>query len=213
MSGNTVTNLNNAAPANALAAGNLLPGFDDPVEGGQATFRAALTALAHPGRAQSVDSPCGVPPGLSPAMAALLLTLADVDTPVWLPRDVAPAVRSFVRFHCACPLVEDPAHARFVVVPSGFQAPALDSCDAGDAAYPDRSATLIIEVDSLTQGHSVTLSGPGIQYEQGLAARGLPDDFWDQWSANHRRFPLGVDALLTQDRQVCGLPRTTRVEV
>jgi alpha-D-ribose 1-methylphosphonate 5-triphosphate synthase subunit PhnH len=194
-------------------AANLLPGFDDPVDGGQATFRAALDAMARPGRPQPVDSPCGVPPGLSHAMSALLLTLADVDTAVWLPPGVQPAVLAFLRFHCASPLVDDPALARFVVVPAGFQAPSLDLCDAGDPAYPDRSATLIIEAASLAQGHSVTLTGPGIQYEQLLAASGLPEGFWDQWQANHRRFPLGVDALLTHGRQVCGLPRTTRVEV
>lgn len=203
-----------AAPAAAVPGGvaTLLPGFDDPVAGAQTTFRAALQALAHPGRVHTVDAPCGVPAGLSPAMTAMLLALADVDAPVWLPAGVDEGVRGFLRFHCACPLVEDPRQARFVAVPAGFAAPALDRCDAGDPAYPDRSATLLIDVQGLDSGAALTLSGPGIPGTRALCVAGLPAGFAAQWAANHALFPLGVDVFLTQGRQLCGLPRTTRME-
>lgn len=196
----------------AMPAGRLLAGFEDPVGGAQATFRAALRALATPGRAQPVNAACGVPPGLSAAMTALLLTLVDVDTPVWLPAAIDEGVRQFLRFHCACPLVSDPGQARFAAVPAGFQAPPMEELDAGDPAYPDQSCTLLLDVASLSAGLAVTLSGPGIEHAQPLSVSGLPAGFWRQWQVNHRRFPLGVDVLLTQGGQVCGLPRTTRVE-
>lgn len=196
-------------------AAKLLAGFIDPVAGAQLTFRAALQALSHPGRVQSLDpiaQTCGVPSGLSPAMTALLLSLVDGDTPLWLPAGIDESVRRFVRFHCACQLVDQPARARFVVVPAGFDAPALSACDPGDAAYPDRSATMLIEVTSLCSGAVVSLRGPGIETNQPLAVSGLPRDFWSQWQANQRRFPLGVDVLLTCAGQLAGLPRTTVVE-
>ncbi|OZI26923.1 phosphonate C-P lyase system protein PhnH [Bordetella genomosp. 9] len=193
----------------------LLPGFDDPVDGAQAAFRAALQALANPGQVQVVDAACGVPAGLSPAMTALLLALADIDAPVWVPAGVDEAVRGFLRFHCACPLVDDPAQARFVAVPAGHAMPPLARCDAGDPAYPDRSATVLLDVDGLASGTSasaLTLSGPGIPGSRVVSVAGLPDGFAAQWAANHALFPLGVDVFLTHGDQICGLPRTTRME-
>ncbi|MGO4400938.1 phosphonate C-P lyase system protein PhnH [Achromobacter sp. PAB15] len=197
------------APA---ASRGLLPGFADPVRDAQTTFRSALQALAHPGRIQEITADSGVPEGLSPAMTALLLTLVDVDTPLWLPRTVHADVLAFLRFHCACPIVPSPALARFAAVPAGGEAPALSACHPGDPAYPDLSTTLLIDVASLSAGDAVSLTGPGIQTRQTLSVAGLPDGFWREWRLNHQRFPLGVDVFLTQDRRMCGLPRTTRVE-
>jgi len=202
-----------AALAHRAPAPSLQPGYDDPVAGCQSTFRAALHALAHPGSAVRVAPPRGVPPGVSPAMTALLLTLADGDTPLWLPPGVDESVRGYLRFHCGCPLVSDPSQARFVAVPAGASAPMLQDCRQGEPAYPDRSATLLLEVQSLAAGRAVTLRGPGIASRTALAAAGLPGDFWTQWQANHAGFPLGVDVLLTCGEQLCGLPRTTIVEV
>lgn len=197
----------------AAAAGRaLLPGFADPGHDAQTTFRAALNALAHPGRIHDIVAVSGVPAGLSPAMTALLLTLVDVDTPLWLPPSVGEDALAFLRFHCACPLVPSPSLARFAAVPAGCDAPALSACHPGDAAYPDLSTTLLIEVESLSEGEAVSLAGPGIQTRQALRAAGLPEGFWREWRLNHQRFPLGVDVFLTQGRRICGLPRSTRVE-
>ncbi|MFD4841422.1 phosphonate C-P lyase system protein PhnH [Achromobacter sp. NPDC058515] len=198
----------------AAAAANraLLPGFADPVNDAQTTFRAALNALAHPGRIHDIVAESGVPEGLSPAMTALLLTLVDVDTPLWLPQSVGADVLAFLRFHCACPVVPSPSLARFAAVPAGCGAPALSGCHQGDPAYPDLSTTLLIEVESLSEGGAVSLSGPGIKTRQALRAAGLPEDFWREWRLNHQRFPLGVDVILTQGRRICALPRSTRVE-
>ncbi|MFY2950859.1 phosphonate C-P lyase system protein PhnH [Achromobacter ruhlandii] len=196
----------------AAASRKLLPGFADPVNDAQATFRTALNAMAHPGRVYEVAAASGVPAGLSPALTALLLTLVDVDTPLWLPQGLDAGVLDFLRFHCACPMVPSASLARFAAVPAGGSAPALASCHPGDPAYPDLSTTLLIEVASLDAGAEVTLTGPGIQSRQALRAAGLPDGFWRDWRINHQRFPLGVDVFLTHGRQLCALPRSTRVE-
>ena len=43
---------------------------------------------------------------------AALLTLADLDTPVWLRPGLADeADLAFLRFHCGCPVTDDPALA------------------------------------------------------------------------------------------------------
>ncbi len=201
----------NAAAGRAGAA-MLLPGFDDAVTSAQRTFRAALDAMSRPGSVRELHEPCGVPHGLSPALSALLLTLVDADTPLWLPPGTPAAVRAFLRFHCGCPLVDEVARAVFVAVPAGHAAPDLADCAQGDPAYPDRSATLLLEVASLANGPAATLRGPGIEHEATLRAQGLPAAFWTQWRDNHARFPLGVDVLLTSGHALSALPRTTQVE-
>jgi len=208
----------------------------------QQTFRAALQALAHPGSVHDINADdCGVPSGLSQGMTAMLLTLVDTDTPVWLPADIDDAVLHFLRFHCGCPLVSEPMQARFAVVPWGCTAPDLAQCHPGDPAYPDTSTTVLLEVNALhassqveapltgaADGHlqsmlreaddagsameQTVLSGPGINGQRTLSVSGLPQDFWTQWRANHGLFPLGVDVFLIQDNRLCGLPRTVVAE-
>ncbi|NOV22440.1 phosphonate C-P lyase system protein PhnH [Cupriavidus necator] len=190
----------------------LLPGFNDPVDNAQQVFRAALRAFAHPGQLQALPVGSGVPEGLSPALAALLLTLADADTPVWLPAGVPAAARAFLRFHCGCRLTDDPGAAAFVCVPAGHALPALADCAQGAPAFPDRSATLLVEVASLAEGETLTLRGPGIAHTQALRVTGLPTGFRAAWRANNAGFPLGVDLLLSSGDRFCALTRTTIVE-
>ncbi len=194
------------------AATTLLPGFDEPVDDAQQVFAATLQAFANPGRVATLDVACGCPAGLSPAMTALLLTLADADTPVWLPAGLGEPARAFLRFHCGCPLVDDVAAASFVCVPTGHGMPDLVDCAQGDPAYPDRSATLIAEMASLREGDALTLRGPGIETVRTLHVAGLPAGFRAQWRANNAGFPLGVDLLLTAGDQICAMTRTTIME-
>lgn len=189
----------------------MLPGFDDPVSGAQTVFRSTLHALSHPGRVVELDAPCGVPAGLSPAMTAVLLTLADGDAPLWLPPGVSGDVARFLRFHTGCRVMGRPGTAVFVAIPAGLEMPVLADLHPGEPDYPDRSATVILEVQSLRDGLPYELSGPGIAHTQALRVRGLPAGFVAQWQANHLRFPLGVDVLLTCGTLLCGLPRTCRL--
>src|SRR5260370_27912876 len=101
-----------AMPAAGFA--DLAPGFRDPVHDAQATFRAILDALAHPGRI--VERPVALagpaPAPLGDAAAAIALTLCDIDTPIWL--DPGPAgCAHYLRFHCCAPLSAAPGAAHF----------------------------------------------------------------------------------------------------
>lgn len=200
------------SPMQHHAAPSLLPGFDHPVDDAQQVFRATLQAFAHPGRVETLAVASGRPDGLSRAMTALLLTLADADTPVWLPAGAAAAAGAFLRFHCGCRLVDELAAATFVCVPAGQPMPELRRCAQGDPAFPDRSATLMVEVASLDHGEALTLRGPGIDTTRTLRVDGLPRDFRAQWRANNAGFPLGVDLLLAAGDRICALTRTTIVE-
>jgi alpha-D-ribose 1-methylphosphonate 5-triphosphate synthase subunit PhnH len=77
--------------------------------------------------------------------------------------------------------------------------------------YPDRSSTLVLQVDRFSADESLCLSGPGIAGIQRLAATPLPKNFRAQLVANRALFPRGVDVILTMDDAVVALPRSVRV--
>ena len=189
----------------------LAPGLADPGHDAQRLFRAVLDAFAHPGRITSLpDAPAG--PGiLSPATAAYLLTLIDRDTPLWLaPEFDLPAVRDFVRFHTGAPIVAERSAAVFAVL--AHDAPSLDGFAIGTDPYPDRSATLVIEVPVLGAGTARRWRGPGIAAETAVAVGGLGADFWQAWADNHTLFPCGVDVVFAAGSQLLALPRSIAVE-
>ncbi|MBP0573397.1 phosphonate C-P lyase system protein PhnH, partial [Mycobacterium tuberculosis] len=75
-------------------------GFAAPVLDAQATFRAVLDALARPGTVMALTRPGLVPPpGLPAAAAAVLLALADRDTPVFLAGGRAHPAAHWLAFH------------------------------------------------------------------------------------------------------------------
>ncbi len=182
------------------------PGFADPVADSQRCFRAVLEAMSRPGRIHRVPALAEVPAPLHGATAAVLLTLADGDTPVWLD---CPAAQDWLRFHCGCPLVAQTA-AAFVVATAGM--PALAALAQGSEEEPHLAATLLLQVESLQAGQGWRLTGPGIEQAHRLAVAGLPGDFLAQWAANRARFPRGVDIVLCAGDSLACLPRTVRIE-
>jgi alpha-D-ribose 1-methylphosphonate 5-triphosphate synthase subunit PhnH len=200
----------------------LLPGFADPVFDSQRVFRAAMEALARPGTAHetgmssSASGPAFVPPPLMPATAALCLTLADFETPVWIQPGIEmsqhEALVAWLRFHCGCPIVQDAAAAHFAIMHDLPALLPLDTFNPGTAEYPDRSATLLIQVPHFASGAGVALRGPGIRDSARMDISGLPAGFWSEWHANHALFPCGVDLIFCSGDRITGLPRTTKVE-
>lgn len=179
-------------------------GFADPARDGARAFRSALQAMARPGRIEAVTG--AVPPApASPAAGALLLTLCDTTTPLYLaPSHDTEGLRGWITFHTGAPFA-GPEHAMFALGTWESLQPVARFA-VGTSEYPDRSATLIVEVASLTNT-GATLTGPGIETQSRLS---LPET--EAFRANRRRFPLGFDTYLTCGDRLAGLPRSTSVE-
>ena len=175
---------------------------DGPADAARA-FRAAMEAMARPGQIMAL--PVADPPApLSSAAAVLLLTLVDHETSLYLAgAHDTPAVREWLTFHTDV-VIGRAADAHWAVGDWVALQP-LDQYPAGTPAYPDRSATLIVEQPALSQS-GCALSGPGIE---AIAYLNLPDVAVLQ--ANAKRFPLGVDCFFTAGRQVAALPRSTQI--
>ena len=82
----------------------------------------------------------------------------------------------------------------------------------GTDPYPDRSATLVIEVPVLGAGAARRWRGPGIDGQAAVAVGGLGADFWQAWADNHALFPCGVDVVFAAGSQLLALPRSIAVE-
>jgi alpha-D-ribose 1-methylphosphonate 5-triphosphate synthase subunit PhnH len=187
----------------------MTPGFADPTLDAQASFRILLDAMAHPGRIVRLPAcPAQPPPGLGPAAAALILTLTDSDSTVWL--DAGAAAVNWAQFHAGCRIVSKPEQAAFLFATT--HPPQQSSLAQGSAEEPHHSATLVVEVASLGVGGGWVLSGPGIETMVQLHVVGAPSDFLAQRAANLASFPCGVDTILTCGSDLVALPRTTQVE-
>ncbi|WP_336486980.1 phosphonate C-P lyase system protein PhnH [Methylobacterium nigriterrae] len=191
----------------------LARGFTDPVHDAQAVFRAAMDALARPGRVGSLACALAPPAPLAPELAALALTLADADTPIWLDAPLAEvaAVSEFLRFHTGAPIVPSPAEAAFALIADPAACPDFAQFRQGSPDYPDASTTLILAVERLSDDDGLGLEGPGIRGRTQLDAAPLPADWPARLRANHAGFPRGVDLLLTAPGRVAGLPRSARL--
>jgi alpha-D-ribose 1-methylphosphonate 5-triphosphate synthase subunit PhnH len=185
------------------------PGF-----AAQSTFRAVMDATALPGTLQPI---AGVPDAVAPLSAeaaAIALALFDHDTPVWLDAGLAavPEVASWLRFHTGAPIAATSKLAVFALVSDPMQLPPIDAFNLGTPEYPDRSTTIILQVQSLLDGPALTLAGPGIQDRKRFCVSPMSPELPGFVADNRTLFPRGVDLLFVAPRTVAALPRSIRAE-
>src|ERR1700682_2143434 len=188
-------------------------GFADKVLSAQSTFRSVMDAMARPGSVQRIVASSGAPAAMMRGTAAIALTLFDHDTPVWLVQLMSETsdVTKWLKFHTGAPVVGDSSICSFAVIGDARALPALDRFAFGTNEYPDRSTTLILQVESLTQGRSLELRGPGIDGTAVLQAAIEPADLFERLAVNAALFPRGIDVVLVHDDTIVAIPRTTRL--
>lgn len=188
---------------NAPLTTPLAGGFADPARDAAHAFRAVLDAMARPGRIHAVTGAAA--PGLSAAAATVLLTLTDATTPLHLAGALDnDALRRWIAFHTGAPQAAA-ADAGFALGRWPDLQPVM-RFRIGEPAFPDRSATLIVEVERL-EADGAQLTGPGIRDAARLS---LPETA--AFRANRALFPLGFDTILTCGDRLAALPRSTIVE-
>ncbi|MEO0745926.1 MAG: phosphonate C-P lyase system protein PhnH [Pseudomonadota bacterium] len=185
-----------------MAQTTLAGSFTDPPQDAAQAFRGIMQAMARPGQIETVG---GVQPpaSLSVAAATLLLTLCDPDTGLHLAGTCdTPAVRGWITFHTGAPFVAA-ADATFVL--GAWDDIDLSVLPIGTPEYPDRSATVIVEVPDLAHT-GATLRGPGIKDSATLNLPAIT-----AFQHNAALFPLGLDFFFTSGAALAALPRSTKV--
>lgn len=188
-------------------------GFADVAAQSAHAFRAIMQAMARPGCVMDIGVDIAAPEPLLGSTAAVILTLCDFQTPVWL----APELRSekvvhYLRFHTGAPITEEASQALFVIAAAGQRLPAPGLLLQGNHEYPDRSATIVIQTPGFVPG-AVALTGPGIRGSAQFGVAGIEDGFWAAMTENHARFPIGVDVIFAAPRQLAALPRSTAIRM
>lgn len=191
-------------------------GFTAPVFDAQSIFHSVMHAMAEPGTVHEIDAVAQPPAALGRVAAAVALTLCDHDTVIWLDPSLArhSSVHQWLSFHCGSRITTDTAEAQFAFVADALHLPALSDFAQGSQEYPDRSTTIILQVDSLDDGDiSLQLRGPGILDVAEISPSPLPQGLVAQWRQNNALFPRGVDLILTAPDALACIARTTRIEI
>ncbi len=190
-----------------------LTGFKDLPRQSNDVFRSVLNALANPGQISSLDVDLPTPEYFDTATTAILLALADFETPLWIAPDIAAGnVQTHLKFHTGCPITENPNGASFAIATPQSDFTFLDQLALGSAENPHKSTTLILMLKGFAGSHPLHLSGPGIKTKQGISPEGFPSELLGHMKQNIQYFPCGTDLILTADRRLIGIPRSTRLE-
>ncbi|TKI07760.1 phosphonate C-P lyase system protein PhnH [Martelella alba] len=190
----------------------LLNGFSRPVDAAQHSFRRILKALSEPGYVVALpDGPRWE--SIGPAASALLLTLADGETAVYIaPALSRDSVAASVRFHTGAPLAEQPQQAVLALFDGQMDDAILATLPCGDALSPENGVTVLVQIDSLAEGTPLRLRGPGIRDER-IIAPALPPAVLRYLLRRPHPFPAGLDFILLCEDRLMAVPRTIHVEV
>lgn len=177
----------------------------------QAAFRAVMDAFAAPGAVKTLAD-AAAPPPLAPATAAIVRSLADFETPIWLdPALSDPAAVEWIRFQTGAPIVAHKQAASFALIGASEDMTDFAQFSTGTADFPDRSCTVLLQVGSLREGEGLTLTGPGIKCVRQLRVDPLPSGFVQRWAVNRESFPCGTDLILIAGSEIAALPRSVRI--
>jgi len=211
--------MDHSVDGNGTAPGAITPGFNDAVHDAQRIFSGIMHAMARPGKAYAPENLPSAPAPLYDTTGAVLLTLADYDTLVFFDRffqndceNTRLSPKEWIAFHTGAATSKAQPEADLVVTSSACQALELDKFASGTMEFPDRSATLLLQVGAISSKPHWVLRGPGIEHEHNLTVEGLPEDFLTQWTNNSLQFPCGIDIILCSPDQIVCLPRTVSVE-
>ncbi|OSN10733.1 carbon-phosphorus lyase subunit PhnH [Lonsdalea iberica] len=197
---------------------NMSNGFANPVFGTQACFRKIVKAMSEPGVTVTVPGIEGLD-NISSSTIAVLLTLTSPKTPLFIDRNISnPLLLRTLCLHTNVPITSNAAEAYFVLLngkTNTFDSRPIQHdlmCfPCGNEVEPEKSATIILEVDGLNNGRLLKLSGPGVNNVKIISPH-LPSAIRRYLCERPHPFPMGLDFLFTSGKKLLAIPRTTRVE-
>lgn len=164
------------------------------------TFLGLMWALSYPGRVHQL------PDGTEP-FELIAETLLDLETSFFTPDTRVEALLARTGAHLRS--ASDAAYHFYPQIAEQILAH-VRQASVGTMLYPDTAATLIVSC-AMGAGAEFVLSGPGVNGQQAIQVGGLPDAFWEMRDTACK-YPLGWDVFFVDERQVIGLPRSTRME-
>jgi alpha-D-ribose 1-methylphosphonate 5-triphosphate synthase subunit PhnH len=181
----------------------------------QADFRILLDSMARPGQLRHF-SPRSLeaPSPLNPASAVVALTLLDSEV-AHHAGAFPEAVSRYLAAKTGSPAA-GPDAAAFVFLPNARHLEILAEARAGELAYPELGATVVLQLDALSatpivNSMALTTTGPGVDGALTFHAAGVDSAFLTLLANRNAEFPLGLDLILTAGNTVVSLPRSQKL--
>ncbi|MDR2461125.1 MAG: phosphonate C-P lyase system protein PhnH [Deltaproteobacteria bacterium] len=186
--------------------------FKDYPYDSQKVIRVLLEAQARPATLMEMDfrGLFTTPPPIDPALAAIILTLCDFSTSLYLSPSFSHLAKYFA-FHAGVKLQEC-RDADFILVGDIKEISDLSLFKWGTECAPEDSATLVIQLNFASKGPKLRARGPGIKESLFLNFLPLSPSFLEERNAMTSSFPRGLDIFFAGGQSLCALPRTTILE-
>src|SRR5262249_38037470 len=165
----------------------------DDVRHAQEHFRSILESLSRPGQI-TVLAPFAItpPPQSNTASSFVAFALLDADVSFHLV-NMTDDEETYLRANTRAQ-TKPVESATFVFADASSPADMLEGIHCGSLAYPDTAATLVLQVEGLSndpipEGVKLTFTGPGIETRASVYARRLNRDLLLARQARNAEFP------------------------
>lgn len=180
----------------------------------QAVYRKVLNAMARPGKIENVSDQCDKIEydfNCYKSTNIVLLTLLDAEVSFCFDDN-----KSFDDVEMINQMTYSKAkpanEADFIIITKDCDDTCgiMNKAKIGELKNPNKSATVIIEVDEMNNYEGIVLTGPGIKSTQKIKISNY--DLWKEIrQKKNKEFPLGIDIILTDEKgNIACIPRTTK---
>ncbi len=186
----------------------------DVIFDSQRLFRSLLDAMANPGRIITLPDIRIESPAANMYPLLLLMTLLDHEVSFSV-LDNGALVTEYLKTNTGSK-ESRLENSDFILVYGGSSHGLIRGARVGTLEYPDESATVIYDIDSIGAGGGgvlLELSGPGIADKRRIGVSGIEQTEIEDVLAM-RDYPLGLDLIFSDwtGRIVC-IPRSTIVRM
>ncbi len=185
----------------------------------QAVYRKLVNALARPGRLADLTKEAAVirEDGNKECPASMLLialTLFDQEVTFKVISDKEETITKIINQLTYAKSVEV-EEADYILIlqdaETGVLNKAIESAKPGTLKDPHSSATIIIEVNKITDEPALELKGPGIKTTEFVHVE-LKEKWVEARQMKNKEYPLGIDLMFVdQNDQLLSVPRTTQI--
>ena len=188
----------------------------DPIFDAQKHYRKLLDSMARPGKINQLDDVSIKPPGgWSKAAMFIGFALLNREVSFWVNPDDQ-ELSQYVQHQTSARVCEVEHAADFVFLQGEVSCAHFPEWKLGTLAYPEESATLIIQLRGLSltpmrDAIALHLKGPGVLGTKVVYVTGVWPTYLELLQKVNAEYPLGVDVFFVdQDDQFIGLPRSNK---
>lgn len=194
----------------------------DQVFDSQQIFRIILDTMARPGKIGILPDINIKPPAENHYPFLVLLTLLDREVSFNVQGKETAKLSEVIRYLelNTGSKQNDVEACDFMLVYGGNSKAQICKAKIGSFRYPDKSATVLYDVDSISDENTLEkeesllkLSGPGIKENCIVGLSGIGKKEMENL-VSVREFPLGIDAIFTdKNGRIISIPRSTSLKV